>query len=108
MKKFIVFAAALGLLGGSFADALAQPRYEPNRPPMGEQHDNRRDHPDWRRGARMHHNDWQRGRRVDYREYRQYRLRRPPRGYEWREIDGRFVLGVIATGIIADIIIRSR
>ena len=53
----------------------------------------------------MDRHDWERGRRLDYGDYR---LREPPRGYEWREIDGRFVLGAIATGIIADIIINAR
>ncbi len=53
----------------------------------------------------MERQDWDRGRRVDHREAR---LRQPPEGYEWREIDGRFVLGAIATGIIADIILNAR
>jgi Ni/Co efflux regulator RcnB len=109
MKRISVFAASLVLLAGSFSFAGAQPRndprFDPGRPGApGDHRDFRGDHSDWRKGVRMRHDDWQRGRRLDYREYR---LRRPPRGYEWREIDGRFVLGVIATGLIADIIINA-
>jgi Ni/Co efflux regulator RcnB len=72
----------------------------------GEQRGNERS--DWRRGGRVAHEDWDRGRHIDYRDYREHHLRQPPRGYEWREIDGRFVLAVIATGVIADIILNAR
>jgi Ni/Co efflux regulator RcnB len=58
-------------------------------------------HREWRRGYHMRHEDWDRGQRIDY---RQYRLRRPPRGYEWREVDGNYVLAAVATGVIATII----
>ena len=34
-------------------------------------------------------------------------LHRPPRGHEWRRIDGRDVLIAVATGVITDIILRS-
>jgi Ni/Co efflux regulator RcnB len=53
----------------------------------------------------MRQEDWQRGDRVDYRAHH---LRAPRRGYEWREVDGRFILGAIATGVIADIILNAR
>ena len=38
----------------------------------------------------MRHEDWDRGQRVD--DWQGRHLRRPPRGYEWREIDGQYVL----------------
>jgi len=60
---------------------------------------------DWRRGGRIGRDDWQRGHVVDYRAHH---LRRPPRGYAWREVDGRYVLAAVASGIIADIILNSR
>jgi len=41
-------------------------------------------------------------RRIDYREYR---LRRPPQGYEWRRSNNRFVLVRISTGYIMSVII---
>jgi Ni/Co efflux regulator RcnB len=77
-------------------------------------HDDRRDdhhdvhhyvrHDEWRRGAHMRPEDWNRGVRIDY---RRYHLGPPPRGYEWREVDGNYVLGAIATGVIASTIIAS-
>jgi Ni/Co efflux regulator RcnB len=52
----------------------------------------------------MRHEDWDRGERVDY---RQYHLRRPPNGYEWRMVDGNYVLAAVATGVIASVVIAS-
>ncbi len=62
------------------------------------------DHSDWRKGGRMAHNDWDHGQRVDY---RQHHLRKPPRGYEWRDVGGRYVLAAVATGVIADIVLNG-
>ncbi len=61
-------------------------------------------HSSWRRGGYVSYYDWDRGRRIDY--YR-YHLRRPPYGYEWREVDGRFVLAAVASGLIASIILNQ-
>jgi Ni/Co efflux regulator RcnB len=61
-------------------------------------------HREWKRGYHMRHEDWDRGQRIDY---RQYRLRRPPRGYEWRAVDGNYVLAAVATGVIASIIVAN-
>jgi len=61
-------------------------------------------HQEWRKGARMRREDWGRAERIDYRHYH---LRRPPRGYEWREVDGNYVLAAVATGLIASVIIAS-
>jgi Ni/Co efflux regulator RcnB len=58
----------------------------------------------WRRGERMGYNNWQGAQRVDY---RQHHLRRPPRGYEWRESNGQYVLAAVATGLIASIILSG-
>ena len=73
-------------------------------------HDNHHDnhayvhHNEWRKGYRMQHDDWNRGERVDY---RQYHLHAPPRGYEWREVDGNYVMAAVATGVIASIVVAS-
>ena len=109
MRKIATIALSLALLTGNAATSFAQHRDEDRgrddrRQEQHREHDRDR-HPEWREGHRMDRNDWQRARRFDYRDHR---LREPPRGYEWREIDGRFVLGAIATGIIADIIINAR
>ena len=68
-------------------------------------HDHYVRHDDWRRGRRLPPEYWQHARRVD--DYRVYHLRRPPRGYEWRQVDGNFVLAAVATGIIASVIAAS-
>ena len=81
MKRLhIVLALATlttSLMGGS---ALAQ-----------EHHDNRTyvEHKDWKKGASLRHEDWDRGDKVDY---HQNHLGAPPRGYEWRMVDGHYVL----------------
>ncbi len=38
---------------------------------------------------------------------RSHHLRKPPRGYEWRNVDGDYVLGAVATGVIADLLLNS-
>ena len=52
----------------------------------------------------MDQGDWNRGERVDYRTYH---LAAPRRGYEWREVDGNYVMAAIATGVIASTIIAA-
>ena len=61
-------------------------------------------HSEWHKGAKISHDDWQRGAQVDWHAHH---LRQPPRGYEWREVDGNYVLAAIATGVIASVIIAS-
>jgi len=61
-------------------------------------------HDEWHKGARIGHDDWARGRPVDWRAHH---LRRPPHGYEWREVDGNWVLAAAATGLIASAIAAS-
>ena len=71
-----------------------------------EHHDNHAytRHEEWRKGYHMRHEDWDRGERVDYHSYH---LRRPPSGYEWRLVDGNYVLAAVATGVIASVIVAS-
>ena len=61
-------------------------------------------HEEWKKGAHMRHEDWDRGDKIDYRHYH---LSTPPRGYEWREVDGNFILAAAATGVIATVIAES-
>jgi Ni/Co efflux regulator RcnB len=61
-------------------------------------------HDEWKKGYRMNHDDWNRGRAVDYHAYH---LKQPPRGYEWREVDGNYVMAAVATGVIASAIVAS-
>lgn len=62
-------------------------------------------HDEWKKGYHMRSEDWNRGERVD--NYRDYHLSAPPRGYEWREVDGNYVLAAVTTGVIASVIAAS-
>jgi len=120
MKNLLIAASVLSLLASPAA--LAQPGghggpgwreqgYEQQGREWRDDHgrhrgwarDRGQDHR-WRRGQRMGYNDWNRAERVDY---RQYHLRQPPRGYEWRRQNDQFVLGAIATGVITSIILNA-
>jgi Ni/Co efflux regulator RcnB len=61
-------------------------------------------HDEWKKGAKIHDEDWKRGEHLDYKEHH---LRAPPRGYEWREVDGNYVLAAVATGVIASVVAAS-
>jgi Ni/Co efflux regulator RcnB len=71
---------------------------------FGQDHGHYVRHDEWRKGGHISHDDWNRGERIDYRHYH---LRQPPRGYEWRQVDGNYVLAAAATGIIASAIVAS-
>lgn len=124
MKKILTaaMAGALMLSGAGVAAAQGWDHDRGDRhdggwqnSDRGDRHDNGwhrgwdRDHggwrSEWRRGYRMDHDYWNRGRRIDW---RYYHLRRPPAGYEWREVNGNYVLAAVATGLIADLIMNSR
>jgi Ni/Co efflux regulator RcnB len=83
MKKLhTVLALAIlstSLMGGA-AVAVSQ-----------DHHDNHTyvEHKEWHKGAAIKHEDWDRADKIDY---HQYHLSAPPRGYEWRMVDGYYVL----------------
>ncbi len=86
MKRIFATAAALVILAGT-GTAFAQPghndHHDNHGPSMGDHgmmHGP--NHANWRQGGRIERNDWNRGQHVDYRAHH---LRRPPRGYEWRD-----------------------
>jgi Ni/Co efflux regulator RcnB len=60
---------------------------------------------DFRAGGHVAQNDWRNGRVIDYRSNRN--LRAPPPGYEWRQVNGQYVLAAVATGLIASIIMSQ-
>jgi Ni/Co efflux regulator RcnB len=117
MKKILSTAIALTLLAGTgsaFAQGHDDHRGDNNNamsmhgPSMAmhgpQGHMNGPSHPDWHQGGKIGHDDWGRGSRIDY---RQHHLRKPPRGYEWRQVDNNYVLAAAATGLIASIILAS-
>ncbi|HWE84739.1 MAG TPA: RcnB family protein [Terracidiphilus sp.] len=71
----------------------------------GDQRDRHHDqyvrHDEWKRGQHMRHEDWDRGQRVQ--DWRAHHLRNPPRGYEWRDLDGQYVLAT-PDGVIFQVI----
>ena len=67
-------------------------------------HDGYVKHDEWKKGYHMKPEDWKRGQPVDYRHYH---LNSPPHGYEWREVDGNYVLAAVATGVIASAVVAS-
>ena len=95
MKRLTSSAILAALTGTLIASA----------PALAAPHDHAwHDHSDWNKGGYMAHADWDHGNRLDY---HQHHLRRPPRGYEWREVNGRYVLAAVATGLIADIVLNG-
>jgi len=61
-------------------------------------------HDDWKKGHKMQDEDWKRGSQVDYKSHH---LKAPPSGYEWRQVDGNYVMAAVATGLIASVIVAS-
>jgi Ni/Co efflux regulator RcnB len=100
----LAIAVTLAGAGGAFAQ------------PHGHDDHNNGGHPGWgqdfggggghqfKKGDRMGYNDWHSAPAVDYRSHH---LRSPPRGYEWREVNGQYVLAAVATGLIASIILSA-
>jgi Ni/Co efflux regulator RcnB len=108
MKLIMFSAIALTLVAASAASAQ----------PDGHRNDqNARadasDHAKWgkeyggqhnfKRGEQVGYNDWHGAQAVDYREHH---LRNPPRGYEWRDSNGQYILAAVATGVIASIVMH--
>jgi Ni/Co efflux regulator RcnB len=109
MKALLMAAAVSALVAGAGGVANAQSDYRGHNDRQGyNEHrgwaqDQGADH-QWSRGERMGYNDWNHASRIDY---RRHHLRHPPRGYEWRESNGQYVLGAIATGVIASMIVNG-
>ena len=81
---------ALAMLSTSFTGhvTLAQDHHD------NQDHHAYVEHKEWKRGAPIRHEDWDRGERVDY---HRYHLSAPPRGYEWRSVDGQYILANSST-----------
>lgn len=77
-----------------------------NTQALADEHDSHQyvHHEEWKKGAKIRDEDWKRGEHVDYKERH---LRAPPHGYEWREVDGNYVLAAVATGVIASVVAAS-
>jgi Ni/Co efflux regulator RcnB len=97
-RKALALCALAGIL--STGAAYAQDH------PDDRGHDNHQyvKHDEWKKGYHLQQQDWARGERVDW---HQYHLRKPPNGYEWRLIDGNYVLAAISTGVVASVVIAT-
>jgi Ni/Co efflux regulator RcnB len=111
MKRTLLAAIAVATIIAA-PIAYAQPdRDRDHHDYRGDHHDDHHDyrgehgdfhrHDEWRKGYHMRHEDWSRGRPIDWRERH---LHQPPHGYEWREVDGNYVMAAVATGIIVSVI----
>jgi Ni/Co efflux regulator RcnB len=81
-RAFAVSALALALTSGV---TLAQDHPDP----QAQDHQQYVKHTEWKKGAKINNDDWGRGQQVDWHAHK---LRKPPAGYEWRQVDGNFVL----------------
>jgi Ni/Co efflux regulator RcnB len=109
MKRLLIVTTALSLLAAPLSGAFAQnwnDRHDDRRNNNtmqrydNDRHDNNRHN--WRKGGRIERNDWNRGQRVN--DWQRRHLQRPPRGYEWRQVDNNYVLAAAATGLIAALV----
>jgi Ni/Co efflux regulator RcnB len=94
IRKILVLSiVAANLTGGM---AFAQDHHDDNHGYVR--------HAEWKKGYHMNNADWNRGERIDY---HQYHLGKPRSGYEWRQVDGNYVMAAIATGVIASVVVAS-
>ena len=126
MKRLLIATTALSLLAAPISGAFAQgwndrhddrrnnnsmtmQRHDDSRnnSMMMQRHDNDRhdNHHNWRKGGRIDRSDWNRGHRVN--DWQRRHLQRPPRGYEWRQVDNNYVLAAAATGLIAALVMAN-
>jgi Ni/Co efflux regulator RcnB len=77
-----------------------RPPMRPPRPPGYRGPVHRYSH--WHTGYRIPPAYWGRGMVIT--DYNYYSLTPPPMGYQWRYIDGNFVLAAVATGVIMSIL----
>jgi Ni/Co efflux regulator RcnB len=87
-------ALAVSLCGGV---AIAQDHHDDQ-----DHHQQYVHHDDWKHGSHIRHEDWDRGEQVDWHSHH---LKRPPSGYEWRQVDGNFVMARVSDGYISTVVV---
>lgn len=107
MKRLLIAATALTMLGGSVSAAFAQPReIRHDRRELRQDRRELRADRRWRRGERLP--AAYRGGSYYVSDWRSRRLRAPPRGYRWVRRDNDYLLIGATTGLIASVIAASR
>ncbi|MBN9024365.1 RcnB family protein [Kaistia sp. MMO-174] len=104
MKKILLATIALSMLAVPAANAQSYRTDRDHRGSGGyeQQHGKQAKKP-------QHRKHWSKGQRVpsQYRgdriDYKRHNLKAPPRGYQWVENDGQYLMIGIATGVIAAI-----
>jgi Ni/Co efflux regulator RcnB len=100
-------------LAGGWAQAGYDRRHDGGQPGWGPAPPGRPGPPglDGERPYRPHYDRWQPGQvlppsapAVVITDYGRFHLRQPPRGYQWLQCDGDFVLAATATGLIFEVI----
>ena len=101
LGKFAALSTLSALLctGAALAQDNHDQRNDDHHDATATSHDNHQyvQHKEWKKGAQMKHEDWGRGETVDYHTNH---LQAPPRGYEWRQVDGNYVMAGVSTGSI--------
>ena len=99
--------AALSTLSAVLFSGMAFAQDDHHDASRATTHDNHAyvQHSEWKKGAQMKQEDWGRGEPVDYRTNH---LKAPARGYEWRQVDGNYVMGGVSTGSIRVVVAAPR
>ncbi len=97
-RAFAVSTLALSLTG-----TLALAQDHDDRDHHDDHHQQYVHHDDWKKGQHIRHEDWDRGQAVS--DWHSHHLRRPPAGYEWRYVDGNYVLARPSDGVIFSVVI---
>jgi Ni/Co efflux regulator RcnB len=109
MKKIILATVAFSLI--ATPAAFAQSYHPQNQHDNFKKSDPRNGHGNGKDSHQQRR--WSKGQRLDQsyrrnyiqsRDYGRYRLRQPPRGYQWVRVDNDFILVSVATGLISSII----
>jgi Ni/Co efflux regulator RcnB len=107
MKKIILATVAFSLI--ATPAAFAQSYHPQSQHNNFKKYDGRhgygkdsRQQRRWSKGQRLDNN--YRRNYINSRDYGRYRLRQPPRGYQWVRVDNDFILVSVATGLISSII----
>jgi Ni/Co efflux regulator RcnB len=95
---------AVGALALSFSGVpvIAQEHPDAQEHHDQDHHDQYVRHDDWKKGEHLRHEDWDRGTRVE--DWQARHLHRPQKGYEWREIDGQYVMAN-PDGVIFEVVV---
>lgn len=109
LGRFVALSTLSAVLfsGAVFAQDNHDQRTEEHHDDSSAGHDNHQyvQHNEWKKGAQMKQEDWKRGEPVDYRANH---LKAPARGYEWRQVDGNYVMAAISTGSIRLVVAAPR